>query len=241
MIKINFIDAGRIGYGAGLTLQQNIHKNLTEHKLKIRKQGLSDSKPLSHLILCEHDPVFTLGKSGKESNLLFSDSQLSDRGIEYYPTNRGGDITYHGPGQIVGYPIFDLDDFYHDVHRFVRDIEEVIIKTMKHYYLECTRLNGLTGVWIQDTNNGSFRKICAIGVHISRWVTMHGFALNVNTDLNYFEGIIPCGISDRDKTVTSMQEELGMEIDIQQVKNIIVKKFIEVFGIEFNNVSKFIV
>jgi lipoyl(octanoyl) transferase len=230
--KVVIYDAGLIGYEEGLQLQKKIHIGLTEFKLLNRdnKDTLQGIKPDNHLILCEHKPVFTLGKSGKAENLLLDEEQLSDQGIEYFPTNRGGDITFHGPGQIVGYPIFDLDYFYHDVHRYVRDLEEVIILTLKEYNIEGIRVEGLTGVWINDKNG--LRKICAIGVHISRWVTMHGFALNVNTDLDYFNGIIPCGISDKNKTVTSMKKELDVEVTLQAVKIQIIQKFKEVFGIE---------
>jgi lipoyl(octanoyl) transferase len=231
-MQVTYHDAGRISYSDALELQRKYHNELTAYKLSIRNNEILIPKPAHHLIFCEHNPVFTMGKSGKPDNLLYNEVQLKDRGIEYFPTNRGGDITYHGPGQIVGYPIFDLDDFYHDVHRYVRDLEEVIIRTMKEFSIITTRLNGLTGVWIQDSKKGSFRKICAIGVHISRWVTMHGFALNVNTELDYFNGIVPCGISDPNKAVTSMNLELMEKIDTGRVKKILVDKFEEVFGIE---------
>ena len=232
--KLVYRDIGRISYSDALEIQKDFHDKLTNYKLGLRN-GTNDPdsiKPDQYLILCEHNPVFTMGKSGKAGNLLFNEIELNERGIEYFPTNRGGDITYHGPGQIVGYPIFDLDDFYHDVHRYVRDLEEVIIRTMREFSIETRRLDGLTGVWIQDSKNGAFRKICAIGVHISRWVTMHGFALNVNTELDYFNGIIPCGIIDPNKSVTSMNEELNKKIDTESVKEILVGKFEEVFGIE---------
>lgn len=231
-IQVTYHDAGRISYSDALELQKKFHNEITEYKLSLRKNETLIPKPAHHLIFCEHNPVFTMGKSGKPDNLLYNEVQLKERGIEYFPTNRGGDITYHGPGQIVGYPIFDLDDFYHDVHRYVRDLEEVIIRSMKEFSINTTRLNGLTGVWIQDSEKGPSRKICAIGVHISRWVTMHGFALNVNTELDYFNGIVPCGISDPNKAVTSMNLELMEKIDNSRVKKVLADKFEEVFGIE---------
>lgn len=231
-IQVIYHDTGRISYSGALELQRKYHNELTDYKLRIRTNELLIPKPAHHLIFCEHNPVFTMGKSGKPDNLLYNEIQLKEHGIEYFATNRGGDVTYHGPGQIVGYPVFDLDDFYHDVHKYVRDLEEVIIRSMKEFSINTTRLNGLTGAWIHDNEKGTFRKICAIGVHISRWVTMHGFALNVNTELDNFNGIVPCGISDPNKAVTSMNLELNEKIDIANVKKILCGKFEEVFGIE---------
>jgi lipoyl(octanoyl) transferase len=179
--------------------------------------------------LCEHPHVYTLGKSGSMENLLLSEAQLQAAGIDFFPINRGGDITYHGPGQIVGYPILDLDYFFNDVHRYVRNLEEVIIRTLADYELEGFRINGYTGVWLGDENSNKKRKICAIGVHLSRWVTLHGWAFNVNADLQYFHNIIPCGIVDENKTVTSMQQELGMKMDMEEVKKRILVHFAVVF------------
>jgi len=174
--------------------------------------------------------VYTLGKSGSKENLLLSDADIQEKSIEFFKINRGGDITYHGPGQIVGYPIFDLDCFFTDVHKYVRYIEEAIILMLADYGIVGNRMKGFTGVWLDETKTLKKRKICAIGVHLSRWVTMHGFALNVNTDLTYFNHIIPCGIQDDDKEVTSMAKELGAAVDEQKVKEKIVHYFAELFN-----------
>jgi len=197
------------------------------HKMVERKKG---SKGLMHqtpelekptesrLIFCSHPHVYTLGKSGNEENLLLTESELKFHGAEFYHINRGGDITYHGPGQIVGYPIFDLDFFFHDIHKFIDKLEDAIITTLASYGIEAGRgPKGFTGVWIDWKKPEKARKICAFGMHVSRWVTMHGFALNVNTDLAYYKHIIPCGIDD--KAVTSMQAELGKPIDELEVKS----------------------
>ena len=167
------------------------------------------------MIFCEHPHVYTLGNSGNKENLLVNEDYLKSRGATFYKTNRGGDITYHGPGQIVGYPIFDLDNFFNDIGKYLRFLEESIILTMKEYGLDGQRSDGETGVWL-DVGKTNARKICALGVKTSRWVSMHGFAFNINTDLYYFENIIPCGIND--KQVTSLQKELGIKIDIDRVK-----------------------
>ena len=192
------------------------------------------------ILLVEHPPVYTLGRSGSMDNLLLNEQELLDRGITFFPINRGGDITYHGPGQNVGYPILDLECFFTDVHKYVRCLEEVIIRTMAEYGLEGTRIEGYTGVWIEHNPNfpsddpdvSKKRKICAIGVHLSRWTTLHGWAFNVNNDLSYFNYIVPCGIVDADKTVTSLARELGREMDMAEVKKHIVRHFGEVFEAE---------
>jgi lipoyl(octanoyl) transferase len=176
------------------------------------------------LILTEHPHTYTIGKAGGENNLVVDERLLKQNGITVYRIDRGGDITYHGPGQIVGYPILDLHNYYLDVHRFLRDLEEVIISTLAEYDIRAGRIDGLTGVWVDDA------KIAAIGVKVSRWVTMHGFAFNVNTDLKYFGNIIPCGISD--KPVTSMQKHLGSRLELEQVQNLIHHKFEEVFQVD---------
>lgn len=183
----------------------------------------------NYLLLCEHAPVYTLGKSGDIGHLRMTSAQLGSADIEFFKINRGGDITYHGPGQITGYPILDMDQFYHDLHRYVRDIEEVIIRTIADYGLVGGRINEFTGVWL-DIESPQKRKICAIGVHMSRWVSMHGFALNVNTDLRYFNNIVPCGIVDPDKSVTSIAQELGRDVDVAEVRDRICHHFEEVFG-----------
>ncbi len=178
--------------------------------------------------------MYTLGKSGDFNNLLLTEAQLKAKGAAFYKINRGGDITYHGPGQIVGYPILDLDNFFTDIHKYMRNLEEAIIRTLAEYNIMGTRSDGETGVWL-DVGTPFARKICALGVRSSRWVTMHGFALNVNTDLGYFDNIIPCGI--RGKAVTSMQGELGKTIDQDEVKVKILKHFAELFEAEFVNYS----
>lgn len=184
----------------------------------------------NYLLFVEHPPVYTLGKSGKMEHVLLNEEQRRERGIEFYQTNRGGDITFHGHGQIVGYPILDLEKFYTDIGRYLRELEEVIILTLADYGIIAGRSVGETGVWIDALIKGRERKICAMGVHCSRWITMHGFALNVNTDLNYFDGIVPCGI--QNKKVTSIKEESGSEVDIEEVKESLKKYFEKVFNVE---------
>jgi lipoyl(octanoyl) transferase len=181
----------------------------------------------NYLLLVEHPPVYTLGKSGKQEHVLFNETEREERGIEFFRTNRGGDITYHGPGQVVGYPIFDLENFFTDIGKYLRSLEEVIILTLEEYGLKGDRSPGETGVWLDPGIMGRERKICAMGVRCSRWITMHGFALNVNTDLSYFNGIIPCGI--RFKQVTSLEKELGQVVPIEEVKEKLKKNFAVVF------------
>jgi len=182
----------------------------------------------NYLILCEHPHVYTLGKSGHESNLLVNEQELKQKNATYYKINRGGDITYHGPGQVVGYPILDLDNFFTDIHKYLRFLEEMVILTLAEYGIKAGRSAGETGVWIDVENPQKARKICAMGVRASRWVTMHGFALNVNADLDYFGNIIPCGIVD--KAVTSMDKELGHLVDEQEVKKKLEKHFADLFN-----------
>jgi lipoyl(octanoyl) transferase len=194
--------------------------------LKIRNRDLPEPEQVStqhRLILCEHPHVYTLGKSGKESHLLVDESGLRDIHAKYYKINRGGDITYHGPGQLVGYPILDLDCFFTDIHRYLRTLEEVIIKTLSEYNVVGERYPDYTGVWIDANDPIKARKICAMGVRSSRWVTMHGWAFNINTDLNYFKHIVPCGIDD--KAVTSLQHELGREVDMNEVQEKLMRHF----------------
>jgi len=183
----------------------------------------------NYLLLVEHPPVYTLGKSGKMEHVLINEEQMTEKGIEFFHTNRGGDITFHGPQQVVGYPILDLEKFYTDIGRYLRELEEVIILTLGEYGIIAGRSPGETGVWIDTANKGKERKICAMGVRCSRWITMHGFALNVNTDLNYFDHIIPCGI--QNKKVTSMKEELGREVEMTEVKEKIKQNFSKVFDV----------
>lgn len=183
----------------------------------------------NYLLFCQHPHVYTLGKSGSVEHLLLTEAERAEHNVEYFKINRGGDITYHGPGQIVAYPIFDLEQFFTDVHRYVRSLEEVVIATLAEYGIEATRIKGYTGVWLEGSPN---RKICAIGVHMSRWVTLHGFAFNINTDLNYFKHIVPCGIDDADKSVTSLAAELGRNVEIEEVKIKLLGHFSRIFGFE---------
>ena len=199
----------------------------------IEKTPGTDPKTIStthYLLFVEHPPVYTLGKSGHMENVLLSEENLRARGIEFFRTNRGGDITFHGPQQIVGYPILDLEKFFTDIGRYMRNIEEVIIRALQEYGIEAGRSPGETGVWIDPEKKGLERKICAIGVRSSRWITMHGFAFNVNTDLNYFNFIIPCGI--QNKQVTSLEKELGHAMDMKEVKEKVKKNFESIFNVE---------
>jgi lipoyl(octanoyl) transferase len=193
---------------------------------KVAKREVPETVTSNHFLFVEHPHVYTLGKSGDLSNLLLSEKQLAEKGATFYKINRGGDITYHGPGQIVGYPILDLENFFTDIHKYLRLLEEAIILTLADYGLQSERSQGETGVWL-GVGTPFARKICAMGVRASRWVTMHGFALNVNADLGYFDNIIPCGI--KGKAVTSMHVELGREIDEQEVKQKIIKHFADLF------------
>jgi lipoyl(octanoyl) transferase len=193
------------------------------HKTEEDKQVATTN----YLLFVEHPHVYTLGKSGSMNNLLLNENGLNEKGIEFFKINRGGDITYHGPGQIVGYPILNLDYFFTDIHRYMRSLEEVIIRTLSHYNIEGDRLPGFTGVWLDPADPAKARKICALGVKCSRWVTMHGWAFNVNTDLEYFNHIIPCGIDD--KAVTSMEAELGHKMDYEEVKSVVRQEFENVF------------
>ncbi len=229
MQTVKFRDLGQMDYQAAWDLQTLLHRNLVDKKLNNKHLQLGSYPQEHQLLLVEHPPVYTLGKSGSMDHLLLSEEEMTGRGIQFFPINRGGDITFHGPGQIVGYPILDLDCFFTDVHRYVRNIEEVIIRTLAEYGIASQRIQGFTGVWIADTTGERFRKICAIGVHLSRWVTLHGWAFNVNTPLEYFDYIVPCGITDEDKTVTSMAKELGRPVDMQEVKEKIKRHFADVF------------
>lgn len=236
MQKVIYQDLGIIDYEEAWNLQRQLHKSLVDNKLESRNLISSgvDPLPQSHFLLfCEHPPVFTLGKSGSVDHLLLDEENLQAKGFTFFKINRGGDITYHGPGQLVGYPIFDLDCFFTDVHRYVRALEEAVIRLMADYGLTGVRIKEYTGVWLDAANGKPQRKICAIGVHLSRWVTMHGFALNVNTDLTHFDFIIPCGISDADKAVTSLAAELGKDIPLQEVKSTLKSHFAEVFGYKY--------
>ena len=229
--SVRFEDLGLISYKEAWDYQQSLFDEIVAAKIANRNLPEADqSATKNHLLFCEHPHVYTLGKSGSMDNLLLDERGLEEKGIEFFKINRGGDITYHGPGQIVGYPILDLENFFTDIHRYMRNLEEVIIRTLSHYGIEAGRLEGYTGVWLDPHDDEKARKICAMGVKCSRWVTMHGWAFNVNTDLAYFDYIIPCGI--KDKAVTSMQKELGREIDLGEVQEHLKTSFEEVFGCE---------
>ena len=212
--KVGFQDLGLIDYRKCWDYQEELFAEILAIKSANRKENKTDVTQ-NHLLFCEHPHVYTLGKSGDEKNLLVNEDYLKSRGATFHKINRGGDITYHGPGQIVSYPILDLDNFFTDIHKYLRFLEEAIILTLKEYGLVSERSPGETGVWF-DVGTPKARKICALGVKSSRWVTMHGFAFNINADLSYFGNIIPCGIVD--KQVTSMQKELGREMDMEEVK-----------------------
>ncbi len=236
MEQVIYQDLGRISYKKAWDYQQSLLREVVDRKLSNRHLDASDpafSAYRHYLLFCDHPHVYTLGKSGSIDHLLLNEKELEEREIEFFKINRGGDITYHGPGQIVGYPIFDLDRFFTDVHKYVRFLEEAIIRTIAEYGLEGIRVDGFTGVWLAGKENLPNRKICAIGVHLSRWVTLHGFAFNVNSDLSYFKNIVPCGIEDKDKDVTSLAEELGRKIEIEEVKDKVKKHFQELFVFEF--------
>lgn len=245
--RVVYEDWGRIDYEKAWNLQeQRLQENLlvkaghrslaqaslTQAGVATAQVGPQEvtAETVDYFIFCEHSPVFTLGKSGKLSNLLASPEVLEQRGISFVPTNRGGDITFHGPGQVVGYPILDLERYGTDLGKYLRHLEEVIILTLAQYGIRGERSAGETGVWIEPDNPTKARKICAMGIRCSRWITMHGFALNVNTDLSYFDLIIPCGI--QNKQVTSLERELGIKLSTDDVKQIISEKFEQVFGAE---------
>ncbi len=226
---IIFEDLGKKDYKETWNLQEEIFAKVVEFKIKKRDDATIVTP--NYFLMVEHPHVYTLGKSGDISNLLLSETQLEAKGAMFYRINRGGDITYHGPGQIVGYPILDLENFFTDIHQYLRFLEEIIIITLAEYGLNCTRSDGETGVWL-GVGTPFARKICALGVRASRWVTMHGFALNVNADLGYFDNIIPCGI--RGKAVTSLQVELGVErVEEAEVKEKIKKNFAKIFSCNF--------
>lgn len=228
-----FEDLGVMDYKAAWDYQEA----LLQQNLAVKREAVDNAVPhplptKNHLLFVEHPPVYTLGKSGKMENVLIGDEERTAKGIEFYHTNRGGDITFHGPGQIVGYPILDLEKFYTDIGRYLRELEEVIIRTLAAYGIQGSRSEGETGVWIDADIKGRERKICAMGVRCSRWITMHGFALNVNTDLAYFNHIVPCGI--QNKKVASMKKELGTEVNVDEVKERLKENFAKVFDIELS-------
>jgi lipoyl(octanoyl) transferase len=245
MNKVLFHDLGLIDYKEAWDYQEKLFNEIVEEKIARRKAALSTLSPgpgsdnpdepaagltiktKNHLLFCEHPHVYTLGKSGAEEHLLLNKQELRDKAATFYRINRGGDITYHGPGQLVGYPILDLDNFFTDIHKYLRYLEEAIIRTIAEYGLKGDRYPGFTGVWLDPQDPQHARKICAIGVRSSRWVTMHGFAFNVNPDLSYFGNIIPCGITD--KAVTSLEKEVGRKVNMEEVKEKVKKHFQDLF------------
>lgn len=228
--KIHIQELGLKDYKEVWDYQEKLFKEILDKKIRNRRENLSEETP-NYLLMVEHPHVYTLGKSGKPEHFLLDDSQLKEKNASFYKINRGGDITYHGPGQLVGYPILDLENFFTDIHKYLRFLEEAIILTLKEYGLKPERSEGETGVWL-DVDTPYARKICAMGVRASRWVTMHGFALNVNADLGYFDHIIPCGI--RGKAVTSLNVELGCkEVSVKEVEEKLLRHFSYLFEVEF--------
>jgi len=225
--NVEFIDLGLIDYKKCWDYQEVLFAKILKTK-SLNRNSKEQLKTENYFIFCEHPNVYTLGKSGNEKNLLVSKQDLLKKNADFYKINRGGDITFHGPGQIVGYPIFDLDNFFTDIHKYLRLLEEAVILTLNEYGVFCGRSKGETGVWV-DAGKKNARKICALGVRTSRWVTMHGFALNVNTDLDYFNNIIPCGISN--KKVTSIKNELEKQLKLEDVKKKLKCNLIRVFKI----------
>lgn len=231
MNQVLFKDLGSMDYKDAWDYQNELFQGIIDIKLSNRKKEVKELSS-NYFLFTEHPPVYTLGKSGDLSNLLLNEEQLKQKGISFFKSNRGGDITFHGPEQIVGYPIIDLEEFKPDIRWYMRSLEEVIIRTIAHYGLKGTRSDGETGVWL-DVGTPFARKICALGVRTSRWVTMHGFALNVNTNLDYFNLIVPCGISD--KGVTSISHELGNTIEQNNVINILISQFQDIFQVNTNS------
>ena len=229
--KVRFQDLGLIDYQEAWNFQEKLFKGIVDKKISNRNLA-PDAQVLTenYLLFCEHPHVYTLGKSGAEAHFLLDEATLKEKNATFYRINRGGDITYHGPGQIVGYPILDLDNFFTDIHKYLRFLEEAVILTLNDYGIEAGRIDGLTGVWLDHEQQRNPRKICALGVKSSRWVTMHGFALNVNTDLSYFNHIVPCGIAD--KAVTSMAAELNAPQDMQKVQQRLLDHLTSIFKME---------
>jgi lipoyl(octanoyl) transferase len=226
---VHFQDLGLIDYQEAWDFQEQLFKATIDRKIA-QRNGATEVATENHLLFCEHPHVYTLGKSGSVDHLLLSDDQLTQHDARFYKINRGGDITYHGPGQLVAYPIFDLDHFFTDIHKYMRFLEEAVIATLADFGIKGERYDGLTGVWIEPTTV-SARKICAMGVKSSRWVTMHGIGFNVNSNLSYFSHIVPCGIDD--KAVTSMQQELGHEVDMSAVKAALKKHLAAGFAYQY--------
>ncbi len=229
--KTHFIHLGLKDYKVAWDYQEEIFKKTVDQKIANRKLPESENIVTdNYLIFCQHPHVYTLGKSGDENHLLANEKLLKEKEAVFYKINRGGDITYHGPGQIVGYPILDLDHFFTDIHKYLRYLEEGVIMTLQDYGIASGRIDGLTGVWLDWKNAKKARKICALGVKSSRWVTMHGFAFNVNTNLDYFNYIVPCGI--QDKAVTSLEKELGHKVEIEEVETKLKNHLANIFEME---------
>ncbi|RYE20407.1 MAG: lipoyl(octanoyl) transferase LipB [Sphingobacteriales bacterium] len=234
--KVIYRDWGLIDYKEAWDKQEELFAETVRLKTHLRNQkqlaieDIEDEEETpNYLVFCEHPHVYTLGRSGKPEHLLLDEAGLKEKNAVYYPINRGGDITYHGPGQLVGYPILDLDNFFTDIHLYLRTLEEAVILTLAEFGIKGDRYEGYTGVWLEpDTDRA--RKVCALGVRCSRWVTMHGFAFNVNADLDYFKSIVPCGIDDKD--VTSVQKELGVPVDMEKIKEILKHHISVLFGME---------
>lgn len=234
MRDVIFEDLGVIDYKKAWDYQEELHQKIVDLKLKNRNLPIEEQVPTpNYLLYCEHPHVYTLGKSGEENHLLLNEKQLEENHASFYKINRGGDITYHGPGQLVVYPIFDLENFFTDIHKYLRFLEEAVILTLNEYGITAGRVEGLTGVWIEGDNPLKARKICAMGVKCSRWVTMHGIGFNINSQLEYFKNIIPCGIDD--KAVTSLKNELGKEVNMDELKNKLQVNLANIF--DFNLVS----
>ena len=232
--NVVFQDLGLVDYKKCWDYQESIFSKILQTK-SLNRSTDKKTPTENHVIFCEHPHVYTLGKNGDKNNLLVNSNYLKKRGADFYRINRGGDITYHGPGQIVCYPILDLENFFLDIHKYLRSLEEIIILTLKEYNLIGERSKGETGVWF-DVGSEKARKICALGVKNSRWVTMHGLAFNINTDLSYFNNIIPCGIAN--KTVTSLEKELGIKVNVNDVKEKIKLHFLDVFEMETEQILK---
>ncbi len=229
--SVRFIDLGLVDYEQAWDYQNQLMQEILTIKTGNRQAGTFIKPTPNYLIFCQHPHVYTLGRNGREAHLLATTRQLSQLQATFVRTNRGGDITYHGPGQLVGYPILDLENFFTDIHRYMRSLEEAIIRALHEFDLQAGRIEGLTGVWIDAHNPPLARKICALGVKTSRWVTQHGFALNVNTNLSYFNYIVPCGIED--KAVTSMEKELGHKLVFDDVAQTVKEKLAEVFELNW--------
>jgi lipoyl(octanoyl) transferase len=230
MRKVRYVNLGLIDYQKAWDFQTEKFEEIVQRKLENRNLDPENRlEQMHYLIFCEHPHVYTLGRNGKEDHLLLDEDQLAAKDASFVKINRGGDITYHGPGQIVGYPLLDLYEFFTDIGKYIRFLEEMIIRTLAEYEIIAGRIDGQSGVWL-DIDKATARKICAVGVHLSRWTTMHGFAFNINTELNYFNNIVPCGIVD--KGVTSMEIELGRKIDMEEVRQKLLKHFKDLFEAE---------